>query len=168
MDQWVLEKLITIEGRDFCGRRSTLEISPTNAETGWVWNIRGIDIPITPKIMEAKSRRVALVHNDCVLNEFEHIGVLRAVGLHNIRVWCSQTWPPYDGGSFKLWQEVMPYVHKVGKLTPYQPEREGTWALSGELGPICSDSRYVQYYRGRRNDTILRMSGVVHFPTLGR
>ena len=157
IDQLKLRHIVRHEGFDFLGRRSVLMLEPTH-NTGWIWGTGGKDIPITPDIMMSKRRRVALVYEGSELNEFEHIGVLRATGLRNVRVWCSQTWPPYDGGAFALWQAVIPHVYKEGILEPYRaPVMLESADLEEEPG------RYSQY-SGTGNDyDVLRMTGGVEF-----
>ncbi len=159
MDRLTLQETVTHEGRDFFGRRAAIMLSPNPNNTGWVWDVGGRDIAITPDIMVSKPRRIALEYNDHVFNEFEHVGILRAAGLQHVRIRLLTTngWPPYDGGSFALWQAVMPHMYKDGWLKPYRLPHNGIAKLPYD------EERSVQY-RGDGNDRdVLHMTGLVEF-----
>lgn len=162
MDQLVLNETVRREGPDFRGWHSHLALSPNREKTGWVWNVGGRDIQITPDIMVSKPRRVALVCGEYELNEFEHIGILRAAGLQHVRIWTprKKTWPPYDGGSCALWNAVMPHVRKEGSLVPYRAPANITATVPNDAG------RFVQYHGDGNDRDELRMTGVLKFPSL--
>lgn len=163
MDQLILDKIIRYEGCDFLGRYACLTLEPNLKQTGWVWNVGDHDVPITPDIMVSKPRRVALTYGEHELNEFEHIGILRAAGLQHVRIGTSRKkgWPPYDGGSLALWQAVMPYVHKEGALEPYRASVLHTsYALPKDR------SRMVTYIGDGNDYNVLRMTGLVDFPSI--
>ena len=112
--------------------------------------------------MVSKPRRVALVCGSYELNEFEHIGILRAAGLQHVRIWSARkkAWPPYDGGSFALWQAVMPHVYKEGTLKPYTVPAHTSYALPED------PSRWVSYTGDGNDRDVLRMTGLVEFPCI--
>ncbi len=158
MDQLTLSRIVRHEGRCIRGFRSTLVLEPIHND-GWVWNVDGKDIPITPDIMVSKKRRIALVYGKHMLNEFEHIGILRAAGMQHVRISCTQAWPPYDGGSFALWQAVIPYVYKAGVLHPHR--------LPNGISALEDDpTRCVTYYGDGNDRDVLRMTGLVEFPSI--
>ena len=66
---------------------------------------------------------------------------MRAAGLQHVRIWSARkkAWPPYDGGSFALWQAVMPHVYKEGTLKPYTVPAHTSYALPED------PSRWVSY-----------------------
>lgn len=162
MDQLVLQNPVYHEGQDFIGRRTSIMLEPNPKHTGWVWSIDGKDIPITPDIMVSRPRRVVLEYGGHTLNEFEHIGILRAAGLQHVRIrmFEKKAWPPYDGGSFALWQAIIPHVYKDGWLKPYRLPRNETSKLPGDKG------RFVTYLGDGNDREVLRMTGLVEFPQI--
>lgn len=163
MDRLKLQRVIRYEGRDFWGRRSTLVLEPFLGGEDWYWDVGTHCVPITPDLMTCRRRRVALQWSKFRLNEFEHIGILRAAGLRSVRIsLMGSTWLPYDGGSFGLWQAVMPYVDRSGELKPFR-----LFSDSRLLTQVLPEepSRYVQY--SDTSGPILRMTGVIDFPNLG-
>jgi hypothetical protein len=160
VDQLLLRQTVRLEGRDILGRYAVLAIGPNTRKTGWIWEVGGKYIRITPDIMESLPRRAALRYGKHVLNEFEHIGILRAAGLQHVRISCSGAWPPYDGGSFALWQAVMPHAYKSGELRPYLVPKDAGYHLPSD------NSRFVSYFRDTNDKKLLRLTGVVEFPKL--
>jgi hypothetical protein len=160
MDQLVLTRVVRLEGRDIRGRHSVLTIAPNHRKSGWVWDVGRKEIPITPKIMVSLPRRVALRHGKDTLYDFEHIGILRAAGLHHARISCSSERPPYDAGSFALWQACMPHVEMAGELEPFGFGRDATSVLPEQ------PHRYSVYRYDTNNKKMLRLTGVVHFPEI--
>lgn len=165
MDRLTLQETVCHEGRDFFGRRAAIMLSPNTENTGWVWDVEGRYIPITPDIMVSKPRRIALQYAGHVFNEFEHIGILRAAGLQHVRIrlLTKHGWPPYDGGSFAFWQAVMPHVHKDGWLKPFLAQN-GTYMLPIKRGN--KQARFVEYYGDGNDRDILCMTGLVEFPRI--
>lgn len=155
---WALEKAVRLDGRDVFGRRSSLLIEPADTPD-WVWKVDGIDVPITPNRIIAKRRRVALTYGGCDFNEFEHVGILRAIGLRGVRVQLldGASWPPYDGRSFALWQAVVPHMRERGDLSPFRP-------TCVAIQKATNGQRYVQYSRSKQWDNALLIQGVVHYP----
>lgn len=114
-----LTHTLYIEGRDVWGRRSLLVLQPSGTRD-WVWDVHGRDIPITSNIMQWRARHVALECEGEVLHEFEHLGILRAIGVMNVRVrmLSRHGWPPFDGCSAYLWKQVRPFIEQVGVRKP--------------------------------------------------
>lgn len=170
MNRLTLTQTVELTGRDIFGRKSRIVFSPTLPGTGWVWRVNSKDIPITPDIMVSKPRRVALVHGDHEFNEFEHIGILRAAGLHDVRIYSEKkkTWPPFDGSSFALWQTVMPHVKKDGVLKPYAPlvERGG---LRHGFSHRKNDHRWTTFSSNSNAESKkqLELTGVIDFVRFG-
>jgi hypothetical protein len=166
VDRLVLTKTVRHEGRDFWGRYSCLTLEPAeNVTDDWLWHIRGRgDVPITPDLMVSLPRRVALEFEGHCLNEFEHIGILRAAGLRGVRLSVEpRGWPPYDGGSCALWAAVMPKPHtrRESTLHPYRPDTTVRHALPQDSGRVVS-------YSDEGNDSdVLHMSGIIDYAGLG-
>ncbi len=91
--------------------------------------------------------------------EFEHIGVLRAAGLEDVafRVTSERgpTWPPYDGGSWRLWNTVAEHMVEDGELVPWAAE-DFTFVHPDD--PF----RYARYW-GNSND-YLEMTSYLKYP----
>lgn len=126
MHQLILTDTVELVGRDIFGRYTRVVISPNHAKTGWVWNLEGQDIPITPDIMENRHKRVALVYKHHEFHEFEHLGILRLAGLEHVRIWSARNiaYLPFCGGSRDVWKMVMPHTRKEGVLEPFSPTTE--------------------------------------------
>ena len=171
MHQLRLRETVRVEGRDFWGRHALLTFSNNLQENGWVWRVRREDIHITPDLIQSRPRRIALVHGEHELNEFEHIGFLRAAGLEHVRVELTgkRTWPPYFGGAWQVWQAVMPHTEKSGELKPYQVQ------LGDTVGPICArlphdPSRWTQFvpHSNAENAKQLSIHVTIHFPRISK
>ncbi len=163
MRGWKLTTPVTLTGRTFWGQKSTLTLSPNREETGWLWDTGDYHVPINADIMVSLKRRVALVAGGHILNEFEHIGILRAAGLEHVIISCSQKWPPYDGGSFALWQAAMHKLVPGPKLKPYLvPWSPGSYHhLECTISPIRSTSFLA--FSNAESDRKLDITAVVNY-----
>lgn len=87
---------VTISGRDFLGRDSSITFTPHD-KPGWWWNTKyhGF-IPIDHRIARYKKGRIQLVMPGECINVWEHIGALRYIGIDNVSVSMDHgSWPPY-------------------------------------------------------------------------
>lgn len=93
----------TCRGTDFWGRPSAITMSPSRLP-GWYWKQPdGTALPINHHLIgHARPRRIILRHERNALHVFEHIGVLRFLGLDRICLHASR-WPPYHGCAGGLW-----------------------------------------------------------------
>jgi UDP-3-O-acyl-N-acetylglucosamine deacetylase len=160
IDRLELLKTVRLEGISIRGKQSVLVLEPVAPGTGWVWRVAGKDVPITHHGMETPGRRVILRHGKHVFNEFEHVGILRAAGLEDVRIWLyGDNWPPYDGGPSALWKAVMSHVHKDGVRKPYK-------LGAGESSLPGDSSRWVKYTP--TNMPKLVMTSFMEFDVLGQ
>ena len=163
MKELILQERVVHQGRSFKGHDARIDFEPNPARNGWIWVVGGHEVPITPDTMESRQRRVALVYQGNVLEEFEHIGILRAAGIQHVRLWspAGTSWPPYDGCSFALWNAVMQHVHEGNTLTPYR-------VPCGHVAhQLPKDIRRSVSYTGNGNDhDVLRMTGLINFARL--
>jgi hypothetical protein len=66
---------------------------------------------ITPSLVDRKFRRIRLICPGRKLEVFEHIGILRWVGLNAI-VLSSDPWPPHFGNGLPLWEALRTHCQK--------------------------------------------------------
>lgn len=101
-----LQKAVTIEGSDFWGRKAWIKFIPSDIP-GWFWrpdkNIK--PIPITSRIAENQKNRITLSFLGHKLHVYEHIGVLRFLGINGVII-ESTPWPPYHGRPLELWDAL--------------------------------------------------------------
>lgn len=159
MDRLILTGTVRHEGTDYRGRRTSITFDPAPHQD-WVWRVNGEDVPITADCMESRPRRVALSYLGHSFNEFEHVGILRAAGLREVRVSleAGKDWPPYSGSSFALWQAVMPHVRICGELAPYYP--------LNQIVHRAGDERWTRY--GQERNGGLSVGGRIDYPGLGK
>ncbi len=122
-----LKKSVTIEGRDFFGRKAWITFENTTrlgSDKGWYHDTRYLrcerfwDIP--PEQVVSKTRRLCLVDTNSKvwMNHPEHITILRLLGLDDVAVSCGPgNWPPYLLAG-ELWEKLSPYL----KYTDYSLE----------------------------------------------
>ncbi len=98
-----LKEPVTLTGRDFFGFQSRITLRQ-NYLRGWGWsrNGDGSYLPINPRIMAHKNRRIRFQHEFSVLEVIEHIMPLRL--LFPSLIIEGSGWPPYDGCSRDLWE----------------------------------------------------------------
>lgn len=155
-----LTQPVEVVGRNYFGLASRMLICPTN-RPGWYWNVLGKEIPITPNMIEGRKRRVAIKDPDSntSINVFEHIGVLRALGLDGV-VFSSDPWPPYDGCAQTLWDALSPYTTMGRQTIPWS-------TVPYEFVGMCSNrKRYTRIQPN--NQKRLYVTVVVDYPSLGR
>ena len=92
-----MKKPLSLEGKDFWGRRAKITFSPTTKE-GWYWNTGNHIVPIDHRIAHGATGRIELRYKKAVLPIYEHIGPLRFEGIDNVEITLHSPWPPYFGG----------------------------------------------------------------------
>lgn len=104
----VLTQPVTIAGSNFWGRKAEITFSPSEWP-GWWWEfLPSQTVKIIPSIVEKKKLRTQLAFHEKKLEIFEHFGVIRWFGLHNVRI-KSDKWPPHFGSAHLLWQKLKPF-----------------------------------------------------------
>lgn len=154
-----LSKPISVEGRDYWGRPAKLTFYPNN-QPGWFWlyDKHEPSIQITAELLHSKLRRIALIYEKCKLECFEHIGVLRWLGLDGITI-ESSSWPPYHGRSIELWHALKPAFQPTGEyLSWFEPKKESCGFKEGDKS---------KYTRIKPDDDGLKVSIICQFPGIG-
>ena len=122
-----LKKQVTITGPDFWGRPSWITFKPANS-SGWLWKSPDYIVQISTDIMQLRFHRVALSNGYSELECFEHIGVLRWLGLNGVMIGSCRS-PPYFRRPLELWQEIKPNLVEIGKFDWSFPKEENTAAF---------------------------------------
>lgn len=115
MKRLILTKPIIIQGLDYWGRNSFIEFHPYG-KNGWYWDTGNGIVPISYEIVERKTRRMTLCANGRQLNVYEHIGVLKFLGIDNILIKSSK-WPPYDGSAWIYYEAIRPNLKEEGLVS---------------------------------------------------
>lgn len=107
-----LTKDVAIEGKDYFGRKARIKFSPTD-KPGWWWRYDSQQQPIliTADIVQRRFHRLTLYYQKARLHIYEHIGVLRFLGLDQIVI-TSTSWPPYYGRPDEFWQAIKKYCSR--------------------------------------------------------
>ncbi len=105
-----LKQKVEVTGRDYFGRPASISFTPSETPG---WFLEG-GIPITPDIVNHSTRRMVLQSGCVTLNIFEHIGVLRYLGLDEVTI-SSTPWPPYITAG-ELWRKLQEHVEAVGEM----------------------------------------------------
>ncbi|QQG42387.1 MAG: hypothetical protein HYW15_02645 [Candidatus Giovannonibacteria bacterium] len=106
-----LGREIVVWGKDYWGRDAWIKFLPTDKK-GWFWlyDPRMEPVRITADLLHHKFRRTRLEYHGAKLEVFEHIGVLRWLGLERIII-QSTAWPPYYGRPYELWRHIKIACH---------------------------------------------------------
>jgi len=124
-----LKKSVTIEGRDFFGRKAWITFENTNGlgsgswyhDTGYLRCEKFWDI--LPEQVVSKTRRLCLVdtNNKVWMNHPEHITILRLLGLDDVAVSCGPgNWPPYLLAG-ELWTMLSPHLEYADYSLMWNP-----------------------------------------------
>lgn len=108
MHPLILKKPVSVTGKGYWGRTSTLTLEPTYSP-GFYWRTsHGVSL-IRPDITEFRFRRLRLSLPPDTLEVFEHILPLWFTGITGVIISCTGSWPPYDGSVRPLWRDVYPH-----------------------------------------------------------
>ena len=101
-----LTKEVTVWGRDLLNRKAWLRFTPTS-QPGLLWQYDPNHKPklITADLLSARLRRTVLSFRKSTLDWYEHIGILRWLGLDSVVI-QSSAWPPFFGRSNELWEAL--------------------------------------------------------------
>lgn len=157
MDRYILTKPVDIHGTDFWGRPAFVRLEPTQRR-GWYWHVNGLDVQITPELLETRKNRVILRWGDEQLHVFEHLGALRLAGLDNIRIVSKTRWLPYDGSAAIFWNACEPHLSREGELVRYCVDTS-----VNEYEPNCK--RWVTFMPLNAHTLIVR--AFIEYPRLG-
>jgi len=117
MRRLILVNPVRVRGRDFWGRDAEVVLEPAD-RPGWFWRVGGEDVPVSPSVVHAERRCLALSHRGERLHVFEHLGALRAIGLDSVRIVAMTSWLPYDGRALSYWNALLPSMQEEGRLRP--------------------------------------------------
>lgn len=130
-----LQNEVTVRGRDFWGRSAHITFTPAG-QPGWFWRTheKADPVAITPQLASLGKNNIVLRHKRYRLHFYEHIGVLRFLGIDGVII-ESTPWPPYHGRSIELWEAVKEQCtadadeirwHEIKRWCGFKyPEKEG-------------------------------------------
>ncbi|KPJ55264.1 hypothetical protein AMJ47_00055 [Parcubacteria bacterium DG_72] len=109
MNRVFLEKSVSVYGKDFWGRQARISFHPAGAGQGWLWRINDAElIKLSHRNIERGTRQIQFCHSKKRLYAFEHLGILKWMGLLDVII-DSDPWYPYFGGrSLELLENVWP------------------------------------------------------------
>ncbi len=153
----VLTDVVSCSGLDYWGHPSTITFTPM-AERGWWWQTADEVLPIDHRLLQHRFKRLLLQNEDGEqLNVYEHIGVLRWLGLDNVTIHCPSGWPPYHGRPYELW-ELIESKTRIDGLIPFAIRRFETSGVSGMARTEISQGW---------SDTELRVDVSIDYPGIG-
>lgn len=144
--RYILKNVVTITGKDYWGRDAWITFYPGKIP-GWQWQFGDLGeeiIKITSERFRFKARRVALTFLGKKLECFEHIGVLRWLGLDSVVI-KSSPWPPYHGRPLELWEKIYPNLEKAG-IIDWQPlDRSVRFGSDGRFTSIRNHEEEARF-----------------------
>ncbi len=130
--QKLLSRSVTITGKNFLNKRSAITFAPYS-KLGWWWKVGDEIIPIDWRIARYKKGRVQLFYKGHVLNVWEHIGILRFLGIDCVLI-SADTWPPYYT-ALEYFTELSPYLYGTEAILPVvRFPQKGEYASANKLG----------------------------------
>ncbi len=156
-----LRKEVIITGRDFFGRKAWIKFIPSE-DPGWFWRPRAGEtpIPITADIVRRGKNHLTLFSRKKTLHIYEHIGVLRFLGIDGVIIEAT-AWPPYHGRPLELWNAVKECCTKSDEdFLWYTPEKDIGWRY-----PNAEPPRYT-FIRPLKTPG-LRIEILVEYPEIG-
>jgi hypothetical protein len=123
MKRKILTDEVTIEGPSFLGNKSRITFTPAE-EPGWFMIVRGRNathkIPINHKIASCLKGRIQLSFGDVAINTWEHIGMLRFLGIDGVCVEIknNESWPPYLGGAGSYYEKISKHLKLTADHLP--------------------------------------------------
>jgi len=158
-----LTRPVTINGRDFFGRRAWLHFVPSyDYSPGWYYDRQG---PcerfwnMNPSNFVSKRRRLCLVDNEggVLINYPEHIMSLRLLGLDAVGISCGPgTWPPYLLTG-EIWEKLSPNLKLAGYTLDWHK-----LSSSPETG-CCPDTSRITRARGLKDEQGININAHIDF-----
>ena len=141
----ILTKKVIVSGPNFFGFKSEITFIPID-EPGWFilekdTNKEEIRIPIDYKIAKFSFNRIKLNSQNTTINAWEHIGMLRFLGIDGVGVRISNgnSWTPYLGGAGAYYKKFIPCLRATGELIPtIKPKKDSQWQYLKEIERIVS------------------------------
>ncbi len=156
-----LQKEVTINGPDFWGRKAWIKFLPSETP-GWFWKIdkKTEPLPITLDIVSYHKNRLALSAHGKQLHIYEHIGILRFLGVDGVVI-ESTPWPPYHGRALELWVALKGQCKESGEKIPWCTIKQP----AGWQYPNIKQKRFT-YVRPSHHPE-LNIHIVIEYPALG-
>lgn len=140
MKKMILTKTVDVVGHNFFGFKSTIRFVPLD-EPGWFLIKRDKNgaiikkIPINYKIAFCLKGRIQLKYEDLEINIWEHIGVLRFLGIDCVGVEMirGSKWPPYLGGAGSYYKQLAKYLSITNEEIPIiKVKQDSSWMYSAD------------------------------------
>jgi len=136
----ILTKEVTVFGPNLFGLKTGVNFVPLN-EPGWFLIKRDKNkniikkAPIDYKIAFCLKGRIQLRHDGIIVNIWEHIGILRFLGIDEIGIEMVDgcKWPPYLGGASLYYQKLRPYLKVTrGYIPKVAVKNNFTWTYPND------------------------------------
>lgn len=157
-----LQKEVTVTGHDFWGRSAWITFTPAQMP-GWFWKTdeKTEPLPITLNLVSHHKNRLVLSARDKQLHIYEHIGVLRFLGIDGVII-KSTSWPPYHGRALELWAALKTQCKESEEEIPWCTIKQSAgWPYPN------TKQRRLTFIRPSRHPE-LNIQIVIEYPTLGR
>lgn len=136
-----LRAAVEIIGVNFLNQKASITFSPYE-KPGWWWKVGDEIIPIDWRVARYRKGRLQLFYKKFRLNVWEHIGVLRFLGLDHVLI-CSDAWSPYYMGS-EYFSRLSPYLYETGNTIPLvRFHQKGEYASMNRLLSCVSVAPHV-------------------------
>lgn len=114
-----LRNYVTIHGHDLFGRSSEIIFRPS-LEPGWWWEpTPGILKKIDSTVARTYGQTIQLEFRRYTLPEYEHIGILRLLGIRDVVISCPTGRPPYFGRALELYRALLPLLIETKEEPSY-------------------------------------------------
>ncbi len=112
----ILTQTVTVLGKNLKGRESKITFLQAD-KPGWFLRTADGDVPIDFRIASYKKGRIVLKAGNITLNIWEHIGVLRMLGVDGVIIVVHDAWPPYlTAGQYFDWLKA--HLKDTGETLP--------------------------------------------------
>lgn len=145
MERLILKDKVLVSGPNYWGKDSYIEFIPYE-KNGWYWETPSGVIPISFRIAQHKFGRITLCdpNSDHCLNIYEHIGVLRFLGIDNVLIRSSR-WPPYDGCASLYYENIKEYLIEEGEVE---------WKRIHRNSPPPNEKRHTCIFMKNYSDSV--------------
>lgn len=133
----ILTQPVTVPGKNFKGQKSRITFSPAG-KPGWFLDTPEGGVPIDFRIASYRRGRVVLKVGNIELHVWEHIGVLRMLGLDGIIIKVHNPWPPYLTAGQYL-DRLLPHIQETtGVLPTITPRRSHSFVCKNKKDAFVS------------------------------